>query len=279
MVQQVMETAPSGRRARNRAARHHAYVRAAQHLVTREGIDALTMQRLADEVDAAVGTIYTYFPSKSALLAEMQRQAIERLTASYKLGRAYLDQALSGDPRTDALARVVGFTRFWVASFDVFPDEAMLLQLLMAEVNPRIAADDAVAVLPAAFALLGEARVCIEAAQAGGALTAGDAMQRTVLLAAAMNGVLLTAKLRQWDEALFDGPRLADVLVADLLTGWGASGTDLIAATAAVDRFARRSPLAPQITDEDEDEVPSEPERASASEGETRDDVSDKEST
>ena len=52
---------------------------AAEH-VAREGFDALTMQRLADQCDSAIGAVYRYFPSKGALVAEVQREAIERIS-------------------------------------------------------------------------------------------------------------------------------------------------------------------------------------------------------
>jgi AcrR family transcriptional regulator len=245
-----------GRRGRNRLARHDAYLRAAQRLVAAEGIEALTMQRLADAVDAAVGTVYTYFPSKSALLAQLQRQAIERLTASYREGRITFDKSLARRDISDeaaALARIVAFGRFWVESFDVLPDEALLLQLLMSEVRATIAPDDAVNVLPAALELLGEARACVDGAQAAGALAPGDAMTRTVVLAAAINGVLLTDKLSPWDATLFDGRRLTTVVLDDVLRGWGAQAADLDAANAAVNQFARRASFAPAITDQAEE--------------------------
>src|SRR5690348_18429680 len=102
MVQEV-----EGRRARNRLARHAAYLGTARRLVRAEGLDALTMQRMAAELDCAVGTIYTYFPSKSALVAEVQREAIDRLTTSYLLGRAELDRSLArADAPKAAPARV-----------------------------------------------------------------------------------------------------------------------------------------------------------------------------
>src|SRR3569623_1918408 len=85
-----------GRRARNRLERERAYLAAAMQIAGRDGLRALTMQRLADEVDAAVGTVYTYFPAKGALVAELQREAIERLTESYHRTRDRSDAELAG---------------------------------------------------------------------------------------------------------------------------------------------------------------------------------------
>ena len=243
-----------GRRERNRQARYATYLTTAKHLVATEGLDALSMQRLADAVDAAVGTVYTYFPSKSALVAAVQRDAIERLTRSYLLGRESLDRSLDRRPDGDpiaALARLVAFGRWFAGTVEVFPEEAHLLQLLMAELRPAVSTEDAEEVLPAALRLLDHARECFAAAAAAGALERGDAMERTIVLAAAMNGVLLLSRLDRFDPVLFDGPRLARALVADLLRGWGADPVALTEAARLVDAIARRHPLTPLVPDRD----------------------------
>ena len=78
-----MTTRPTGRRALNRAARHDQLMSAATDIVTEEGLHGLTMQAVAERVGCAVGTIYTYFDSKSALLSALQVSAIQILMASY----------------------------------------------------------------------------------------------------------------------------------------------------------------------------------------------------
>ena len=77
-----------------------------------------------------------------------------------------------------------------------------------------------------------------------GALHPGDAMDRTIVLAAALNGVLQVSKLARWDADLLDGARLARLLVDDLLVGGGADPALLAEAHAVIDGIARRQPLA-----------------------------------
>jgi len=52
---------------------------AALGLVESGGLDGLTVKLLADELDYAVGALYRYFPSKSALVGELQRHVVGRL--------------------------------------------------------------------------------------------------------------------------------------------------------------------------------------------------------
>lgn len=241
--------APDGRRARTRLRRHRAYLRSALAIVTQEGLEALTMARLADEADAAVGTVYTYFPSKAALVAEVQREAIETLGRSYLLGRARLDERLHGVADDEAaLARLAGFVRFWIAAFDAFPQEARLNAMLLAQPTGMEPAD-AARVVPAALRLLDEAADCHDAAVAAGALSPADSTERVVTLAAAVTGVVQLDTLAPLDPDLFDGARLAAGLADDLFVSWGARRPALHAALAHVDRLAALGGLAPAVPD------------------------------
>lgn len=243
----------TGRRARNRLARHREYLRTALRIATEDGLDALTMQRLAAEVDAAVGTVYTYFPSKSALVAEVQRESIERLTNSYLLLRPDVEAKVADEaPTIAAVTHLVAFGRFWIDSFDSYPREQRLLQQLMSDSHRMVDEDEAARVVPAAMRLLDLARERFEVAGQVGALVPADAMERTVTLAASLSGVLQLGTLSQWDVDLLDGPRLAGVFVDDLLRGWGASSDDLVAAHRFVDAIARRHRLARPLPEGDD---------------------------
>lgn len=249
-------SAPLGRRARNRLARHRSYLRAARAVVGTEGLDALTMQRLADELDCAVGTIYTYFPSKSALVAEVQRAAIDQLTASYLVVRADTDRLLGADEPSEevrALARLVGMGRFWAATTETHPQEAQLMQALMATHTDVITPEDADRVLPAALRHLDLARQLLDEAAGVGALGGADPWERVVTWLAAVNGVVQVSRLAGHDEVLFDGVRLAATLNHDLLRGWGADPAALARAETHIDHLARRGPLAPRVPDPLED--------------------------
>ena len=160
------------------------YLAAALRIATDEGLHAVTMPRLAAELDCAVGTVYTYFPSKSALLAEVQSEAIERLSASYLALRADLDARA-----VDELTHVVAIGRFWIDISDTYPQETRLLQLLMSQADSAMNDEDALRVVPAALRHLDFARERFDAAAESGALAAGDAFARTVTFAAGINGV------------------------------------------------------------------------------------------
>jgi AcrR family transcriptional regulator len=245
MVQGQPVVAPSGRRERNRLARHQHYLGTALQIATEEGIHALTMQRLATEVDAAVGSVYTYFPSKGALVAEVQREAVDRLTTSYLLLRPVIEQRVADvDPSVAALAHLVGFARFSIEAVDTLPQEQRLLQQLMHDADQLVPTEEGARVLPTVLRLLDLARERFAVAAEVGALRPADPMDRTIVLAAALNGVLQVGKLARWDPDLLDGARLGRLLLDDLMIGFGADPALLAEAHAVIDAIARRQPLA-----------------------------------
>ena len=231
-------------------------MRAAKQIAFAEGLESLTMQHLADELDCAVGTVYTYFPSKSALVAEVQREAIEVLDESCaRFEAAFAAQAEQAEPAVRRLALVAGYARFWVDTFDTFPEEARLLQMLVSKTaSSRSTIDDVDVsrVLPAALRLLNRMSAALASAADAGAIAAGDAMERTVVLVASLNGVLLLDTVARVDPELFDGRRLARSLVTDLLKAWGADERSLAEAAELIDDMARLGPLAARATTAEE---------------------------
>lgn len=237
--------APASARERNRLARHRSYLRAALRLVFEEGLDALTMQRLASEVGAAVGSVYTYFPSKGALVAEVQREAIERLATSAAVLGADVDRAVDDDEGDAArLAPVVAFGRFWLTAARTYPEEMQLLLLLLSDVTDSVPPEEAGRVVPAAMRLLGLAEARLEAAAATGALD-GDhpADRRTIALAAALTGCVQLRVVQHWDEDLLDPIATGRHVLDALLLGWGATPGPLGAAHRVVDSLEATAPL------------------------------------
>lgn len=236
-----------GLRERNRLDRHRSYLQAALRIVFAEGLDALTMQRLADEVGAAVGGVYTYFPSKGALVAEVQREAIERLASSVTRLGAELDHEPASDDPAHLLAPIVAFGRFWLTASDVYPEEMRLLLILLSPATPTIPPEEGVRVVPSALRLLGLAQTRIERATDAGVLDDSASPQsRTVAFAAALTGCVQLETVEFWDPDLLRPLAIGRQVIDTLLHGWGANRDDLRAAHDIVDqlRVQHRDPEA-----------------------------------
>lgn len=227
------------------------FLTTALEIVTTEGFDALTMQRLAEECDSAIGAVYRYFPSKGALVAEVQREAIDRIGLSYALIRdrsarpwAHLDEGEL------SITRLVLFSRFICATADTLPQELRLLQMLMGEWRQVVPVEEGMRVFPTAMRLLDQLRSGIDDAVAHGELQDGETMTRVITWAAAINGVMQVSRLDVFDAEMFDGDRMARQLSLDLLAAWGASAPSLRRAVANVDALGAEGPLAPRPSDD-----------------------------
>ena len=104
-----LETRPVGLRDRQKQERERRIVQAAEKLFARRGYAEVAMEDVAARSSLAVGTIYNYFPSKSALLLAIVRRETESLVAR---GRKILDS-----PPRDPVAAASAFTEVFLEDF------------------------------------------------------------------------------------------------------------------------------------------------------------------
>lgn len=244
-----LKVVPDDRRERARDARRRAFLDAALRVVDRDGLRGVTMQAVADELDCAVGTIYTYFPSKAALVTALGAHAVETLRASYRAAHERWSELLAPDDlpaELGALVELCAFGSFWVAASVVLRDEFDLQRHLLSEQVTLRTTDDVADALPVVLSLLEQPRALVESAVAHGALTAGDPLGRVLRWVAALNGVLLLDALAPVDRHLFRAGHHARALTAELLVGWGAERSTLEVASSHVERLAAGGPMAPR---------------------------------
>jgi AcrR family transcriptional regulator len=246
---------PTGdRRTRKRAARSEQLLELAFDLLEEGGIAAVTMTALAEAADYAPASLYTYFSSRSALLAAMQRRALAVLHEAAVAAAERWQAALAGLPTTPparaaALAPLFGFSDLFLAAPRAHPREFVLQQQLLVTADAEEAVD-AATVVPAAMGVLDVPRGLLATAVAAGALDApADAVDplaepvdgnlvRTFAWIVALNGSLLVEGLATGLPTT--GAALGAELTASLLRGWGADPTDLAAARAIADGWDDR---------------------------------------
>lgn len=253
-----MTTPQPGRRARNRRARHDQLMAAATEIIAESGVDGLTMQAVSERVDCAVGTIYTYFTSKSALVAEIQITALRTLTDSFERSCEVWDAEIDAaglDEGLASLVRIVAFGELFTAGPTLHPREFELLQLLISTERRSVDDQDTPKVVGPALELLFSLQRLVADAVETGTLSlrtmpdgsTDDALSRTIRWVGGLNGALLVSNATShpdWLSAdLLDGRQLALRLAEDLLLGWGAPPRTLEAAHRFVAELADRDLL------------------------------------
>ena len=244
-----LRVVPNDRRERTRQAKRARILAAAGGVIDRDGLDGLTMQAVAFELDCAVGTLYTAFESKAEMVAALQAEAVAVLEASLRTARAtWEDELAELDPELAALVELVAYGAFASsAAVVVYPDETRLVRAMLGDAAPPRGSDEARSLLPVVLRLLDPPVTRLADGVGLGVLHPGDPVARALGWLGALHGVLRLEALGSLDRHLFRAGPLARSLTEDLLCGWGAPRDDVEVATSHLDRLTALGPLAPTL--------------------------------
>lgn len=194
-------------------------VEAASDVVFREGLDALSVKRVAELSDYTPGALYRYFPSKDALLTAVVVRVLEDLGA-----RLRNDTASAASPLGGVVLAARAYRDFARESPHAFALVASMLG------DPQVAVHDeasarqilagVVVVAAPVAAMLGEAAD-------DGELTAGDARARTLALFASLQGSIQLHKYEVRFPEVIRPNAAFDTVLEALLRGFGASDAKL----------------------------------------------------
>lgn len=215
------------RRQKERDAKREKILEAAFFLIKHDGVDALTMPRLASRLECAVGALYLTFPSKSALLVALQEQAIGWLSLEIAVAVEASKKAAAGrcgeSPARLALANLAAAVNTVVELPRRSPARHRLVDELLSSSETVLSQDELATVNATLAGLLGQVTTLLREAQAAGALAPGDVEVRARLLWAALHGLDHFRKRDRGEPAELRTPRLATAMMDTLLRGWGAS--------------------------------------------------------
>jgi AcrR family transcriptional regulator len=173
------------RRLREKLERKERILAAAREVFFDVGIGRATMDAVAARAEVAKGTVYLYFNTKEEILANLLLEGLD--TLSRYLATAFDEHAASsGEARLRRLA---------AAYYDFYQQEPDYFRLMMAfdrgQFQESVSAELYEMILHRSLRGL---RWVVNATQQGmdeGELQPGDARQRTSMLWAALNGVLV----------------------------------------------------------------------------------------
>ena len=206
---------PMGRRERKRLARHARFLAIAMEIVEEGGIDALTMPRLADAADVAVGGLYRYFSSKENLIVDLQVLAARTFVE-------FLDRRLNARA-FHPLARLVNISESWQAFATEAPQQFALLDGSMSSHRPLLKAEYAMTVENALAPVFEACMTSFDECTALGHFFEGDRRLRAEVLWAAVHGVGHFQKRDRFLPDQYHANAIRQELINALFMGWGAS--------------------------------------------------------
>lgn len=219
----VIHETSSPRVAKKREIRTEAILDEAMKLLASEGLDRLTLGRLAEALGYVPAALYRYFASKDALLAALQRRAVVAIDAAVQVALADVDvRTKQAPPDVARLAALLEAARVYVHLPETHPEEWFLVAILLGDPRLLLSSEESLRTAPLLGALLGAVRARFDAAVEASALAEGDATTRTLAFWATLQGALTLAKARRIAPDLPDAPTVAGVALTAMLRGWGA---------------------------------------------------------
>lgn len=235
-------------RQRRRVARINHILLSSLEILIAEGLDGLTTQRLADAVDLTPGALYRYFPSKDAILVELQSRVFLEMhgvfVRGWERGQRHLERQAPEAPESLApLMAAVLTARMFVDMQQEAPTRFGLVSLGMSERRYLLNDEDVQPVLGVVMGLMADVNARLEACAETGALTRGDSAVRAMNLLFAIHGVLLMNKFKRFSPELINPRAMALRTVRTIFLGWGASPNLLEQAEALIDGLMQEEAL------------------------------------
>lgn len=213
---------PATLREQRREATTARILETAQRILEADGLDALTMQRLASELGYTVGATYRYFGSKDEIVAALQRRVFEALGEDLRDALQRFEAKRPRPGMLTALTKVAIVARVYASLGARRPTDARLLARMLGDPTNVLAEDLGDANTQLAIRIGAEAMQVLAEARTERALSEGEDVERALVLWASLQGIAQTRKLERWGVPGLASDALADALVRALLVGWGA---------------------------------------------------------
>jgi AcrR family transcriptional regulator len=182
-------------------------------ILAADGHDGLTMVRLAEQVDAAVGALYRYFPGKDEIIVALQRRAVEGF-------RVDLEAALAAADDAPPLEQVHTTATAWLHDAEVAPARHRLIASSLATPDRHLSDADALAVQGSIQPILTHVVGRLDQAVERRDLAPGDNLQRTHVIWAVLQGLDHFRKLDRLRPASLQTGALARAALDALFEGW-----------------------------------------------------------
>jgi AcrR family transcriptional regulator len=219
-VNMVHKTGPVQRK---RDARTSVILDEAMKILEVEGLDGLTLGRLAQSLGVVTTALYRYFPSKDAILAALQRRAVGLIHARVTDALVLIGQRTERMPPDAAiLTKMLGVAVLYLDLPRTEPQTHYLLAILVGDPRPLLSPAEGKRTAPVLLALLADVEALFEEAVERRALAKGDSLERTLAFWALLQGTLALEKARRIAPSLPSPSRVATDAVAAMLVGWGA---------------------------------------------------------
>ena len=219
----IHEVSSSSRVERKRHEKRRTILAKATEVLIHEGLEAVTIHRLARELDLTVGALYRYFESKDALIASLTEQVIGEYAEALAARREeVIEEALRRETNVSALGTLLGFAGAYLEVSMAMPTRYQLVSRMLTDPQVWLSPERRSPVMAGLFTIMDQFEELISEATKEGSLHPGSARQRTILLWSGLTGVLSMQKLAKLDPDQIPVRGLTRAMTETLFRGWGA---------------------------------------------------------
>lgn len=209
----------------NRSRKMREILNVALDLACAGGFDNLTLHRLAESMNRSVAAVYRYFPSREAVISELQRLIathINLITIDAQQRVEAWAAATSADAQETAIAKILMAGIIYDEYAHQQPNELGLVMRYFSTPHHVLPEQDAAHVFEATATGLDRLAEILDTATQNGALKPGVSRDRAMMFWAALQGTINVLKIVNrggWSPA----PNLVQQALFTCLVGWGAN--------------------------------------------------------
>lgn len=233
----VIHTTPATSRAESRRElKTEAMLARAMEILEADGLEGLTLQRVAQAMGLVTTAIYRYFPSKDALMAALQRRAVRVIAAHFQSELAAVGPRLEkATPETASLALLLAMADLYFALPVARPEEWRFVALLLGDPRQLLSEAETAKTAPLLEGFLRDMEALFARAAKTKALDDGDASERVFAFWSALHGAHCLDKVRRVSKAAPSVEAIGRLTALALLSSWGATSARISAARRLID--------------------------------------------
>lgn len=241
---EVSELSPKRRANRKRKTRK--ILKEAMKLVEEEGINGLTIHKLAKRLSVTVGALYRYFASKDALVATLQCDgmiALQQAMEEVRVESMGWMKPQDVDESVQHLTVLLLMSELYAAFARTGSAHYRLMTMVLGHPEPMVDDQEAARVLMVAQPIFADLAELLQKAVASGCLDEGISIDRALVLWSSLYGLMQVQKIGRLVPNLMHQERMLNELVPSLLLGWGASVEQVQSARTLARQFLENYPL------------------------------------
>jgi AcrR family transcriptional regulator len=232
------------RRTRKRLEKTRLILSTAQNILLNEGLEAVTVHRIARELDLTVGALYRYFPSKQAMLTGLGEDIVRGFTTALtEMAELYASENQNDPLKEITEVFIIGYAFLDMAERS--PARYRMVDLMLVDPRTMVRKEDRMSVLQTLFELLARVELLLEQACKKDLVSKGPFRERTIGLWSSLLGISSMQKMRRLYPEQVPADNLAIHTLHPLFLAWECKPSDLNKASKKALEFVQANTVTP----------------------------------